>query len=105
MSTFAALADYASFQDEDQQVWRPDFFWFHPFLVASFFAPFRPRAARGAAAPAADAPGQIAWLNMLGSVFFMVSAFAASCCPADSWSTTRSPWGTLFGAVCSSAPP
>lgn len=100
VSTFAALADYASFQDEDQQVWRPDFFGSTLFLVASFFA-LLALEQRGLRRQLRTLPGQIAWLNMLGSVFFMVSAFAAFVLPSGQLvDDALAVGGTLFGAVC-----
>ena len=100
LSTFAALTHYATYSGEDQNVWRPDFFGSTLFLVSSAFAI--------AALPRANRhhqlrtwPGRIAWLNMLGSVLFMLSALASFVLPTGSdLDDALAVSGTLFGAVC-----
>lgn len=100
VSTFAALADYTSFQDEDQQVWRPDFLGSTLFLVASAFALLALEEHR-IRAQLKTLPGQIAWVNMLGSVLFMLSAVAAFVLPSGNLvDDALAVSGTLFGAVC-----
>ncbi|WP_395656099.1 hypothetical protein [Nocardioides sp.] len=100
VSTFAALADYTSFQDVDQQVWRPDFFGSTLFLVASAFA-LLALEQHGLRQQLRTLPGQIAWINMLGSILFMLSAIAAFVLPSGvPVDDALAVGGTLFGAVC-----
>lgn len=100
VSTFAALAHNATVQEEDRRVWRPDFFGSTLFLVASVFGilavgrflSFRPK----------SLPWRIAWLNMIGSIFFMASALASYVLPSsgDLLSSRVAVGGTLLGAIC-----
>jgi hypothetical protein len=100
ISTLAALAHNATAHEQDRRVWRPDFYGSTLFLVASLFAilalgrllSFRPR----------SFPWSIAWLNMIGSIFFMASAIASFVLPSSGEliSNPVSVGGTLLGAVC-----
>ena len=100
-STFAALAHNLSASEADKHVWRPDVFGSVLFLVSSAFAisalgagSWRPRLR--------DLPWWIAWLNMLGSVAFMVSAIAGFVVPSTGTmlDLRLDNAGTLIGAVC-----
>ena len=100
LSTAAALLHNATVKQQDRRVWRPDFYGSTLFLVASVFAllalgrllSFRPR----------SFPWWIAWLNMLGSIFFMASALASFVLPAtgELINSQISIVGTLLGAFC-----
>ena len=100
ISTFAALLHNVTVQQQDRRVWRPDFYGSTLFLVASLFAilalgrllSFRPR----------SFPWWIAWLNMIGSIFFMASALASFVLPSSGELINNpvSVGGTLLGAVC-----
>jgi hypothetical protein len=100
VSTLLALAHNATVQEENRRVWRPDFFGSTLFLVASVFGilavgrllSFQPR----------SFPWRIAWLNMIGSIFFMASALASYVLPSsgDQLNTRIAVGGTLLGAVC-----
>jgi hypothetical protein len=100
ISTLAAIAHNATVQQTDRRVWRPDFFGSTLFLVSSAFAilalgrflSFRPR----------SIPWHIAWLNMIGSVFFMLSALASYVLPTtgELINSPVSITGTLLGALC-----
>jgi uncharacterized membrane protein YhaH (DUF805 family) len=100
-STFAALAHNLSAVQADKHVWRPDVFGSVLFLVSSAFAisalrvGFRRLRLR-------DLPWWIAWLNMLGSVAFMVSAIAGFVIPSTGTVLDLPLYnaGTLLGAVC-----
>jgi hypothetical protein len=100
-TTTAALVVGLSATEEDQQVWRPDFFGSVLFLVSSAFA----LAALGRAwrswAPH-DLTWSIAWLNMLGSVAFMVSAVGSFVVPSSGnpMNLVWSDGGTFLGALC-----
>jgi hypothetical protein len=100
-STFAVLAHNVTVEEQDQNIWRPDFYGSTLFLVASAFGilavggrflSFQPR----------SWPWCIAWLNMVGSIFFMASALASYVLPSTG-ELLNSPLavaGTLLGAVC-----
>jgi hypothetical protein len=100
ISTFAALLHNVTVKQQDRRVWRPDFFGSTLFLVASLFAilalgrllSFRLR----------SFPWWIAWLNMIGSIFFMASALASFVLPSSGELINNpvSVGGTLLGAVC-----
>lgn len=99
VSTIAALAHNATVAQEQRYVWRPDAVGSTFFLIASVLAvlaigrfwSWAPR----------SASWRIAWLNMLGSVFFGLSALAAYILPSGDVVNVRiSVGGTLLGAVC-----
>ena len=73
ISTFAALAHNASVAQVDRHVWRPDVFGSILFLVASAFAILALGGRFLSLAPR-SVDWWIAWVNMLGSILFMVSA-------------------------------
>lgn len=99
VSTFAALVHNATTSQVDRYVWRPDVFGSILFLVSSAFA-----------VAAIGGTGQlqrhsqvwrIAWLNMVGSILFMLSAIGSFVLPTDQAVSVRaSIVGTLLGAVC-----
>jgi hypothetical protein len=100
-STFAALAHNLSASEALRHVWRPDFFGSILFLVASGLAIsalgagfWRPRLR--------DFPWWIAWVNMFGSVAFMVSAVAGFVVPRTDTvlDLPLDNAGTLIGALC-----
>ena len=102
VSTFAALAHNATVGEEDRRVWRPDLVGSTLFLVASAFGILRPQRPDPGTARADLAPRSIAWLNMVGSVFFMASAVASYVLPstAATLAPEVSGTGTLLGALC-----
>ncbi|MEU7907590.1 hypothetical protein [Actinoplanes sp. NPDC049118] len=99
-STLAALLQNLSADQQDRHVWRPDFLGSTLFLVSSAFGilavgsfwSWRPR----------SLPWNIAWLNMLGSIFFMASALASYVLPGsgDVLDDRLAVAGTLLGALC-----
>jgi hypothetical protein len=100
VSTFAALLHNVTVKQQDRRIWRPDLYGSTLFLVASVFAilaigrflSFRPR----------SLPWWIAWLNMIGSIFFMASALASYVLPTtgEFINSQISIAGTLLGALC-----
>ena len=100
LSTAAALVRNATVQEQDRNVWRPDLFGSILFLVASTFGilalgrfwSLRPR----------SLPWQIAWFNMVGSIFFMASALASFVLPSSGEviNTRVTVAGTMLGALC-----
>jgi hypothetical protein len=101
VSTFAALAHNATVQEVDQHVWRPDIFGSTLFLVASFFA-ILALGGRLFTWQSASLDWWIAWINMLGSIFFMWSALGSYVVPGtgDLLNPRASIGGTLLGAAC-----
>ena len=102
-TTFAALHTGFTVKQEDFRVWSPDFFGSVCFLLASWLAVEEVRGpGRTWAERRADIGWRIAWLNMMGSVFFMVSALAAFVLPdtGDLVSATLDNSGTFLGALC-----
>jgi hypothetical protein len=103
MTTTAALHTGFSVRQEDFRVWSPDFLGSVCFLVASWLAVEEVRGTgRSRAERRADVGRRIAWLNMVGSVFFMASAVAAFVLPdtGDLLSASVANSGTLLGALC-----
>jgi hypothetical protein len=100
VSTFAALAANATAAEEDRHVWRPDVFGSTLFLAAGAFG-LLAVSSRTSARPSPSARG-IAWLNMIGSVFFMASAVTSYVLPATAelLDAQISSAGTLLGALC-----
>jgi hypothetical protein len=100
ISTLAALAHNATAQQEDRRVWRPDFYGSTLFLVASGFAILA--AGRALSFQPRSFPWCIAWLNMIGSILFMISALASYVLPTtgELINSSVSVAGTLLGALC-----
>ena len=101
ISTFAALAHNLSAAEEDQHVWRPDMYGSTLFLVASAYG-ILALGGRVLRISARSPAWWIAWVNMAGSVFFMVSALASYVVPStgDLVDSEVAVAGTLLGAVC-----
>jgi hypothetical protein len=100
ISTLAALAHNATAQQEDRRVWRPDFFGSTLFLVSSAFAILA--LGRFLSFRTKSFAWYIAWLNMIGSIFFMISALASYVLPTtgELINSPVSIAGTLLGALC-----
>ena len=102
VTTFEALNTALTVHQQNLRVWSPDFFGSICFLVASWFA------VKEEAAPGQrrwrwnEIPWRIVWLNMVGSIFFMLSAIAAFVRPATAEvvSARIDNSGTFLGAVC-----
>ena len=100
VSTGFAISSELTASQSHHLVWVPDFVGSILFLVSSGFAIV-------AVGPVLEIESglvswQIAWLNMIGSVFFMASAVGSYVLPASSreidarWATL----GTFLGAIC-----
>jgi hypothetical protein len=100
LSTGAALVHNLSVEQEDQHVWRPDFFGSILFLVASVYAILA--LGRFLRLDLRSVAWWIAWVNLLGSVLFMASALAGYVLPGSGEliDVRASILGTLLGAVC-----
>jgi YrhK-like protein len=101
VTTTAALVTGLSATQEDQQVWRPDFFGSVLFLVSSAFA-LAVLGQRWRTWSLSDPEWSIAWLNMMGSIAFMVSAIGSFVVPASGnpMNLTWADSGTFVGALC-----
>ena len=100
VSTLAALAHNATAKQEDRRVWRPDLYGSTLFLVASVFAILA--VGRFLSFQPSSHPWRIAWLNMIGSILFMISALASYVLPTtdELINSPVSIIGTLLGALC-----
>ena len=95
VTTFTAMNDALSTEQEDIRVWAPDAFGSVCFLLASGLA-------LAAVWSQRDAPWRIAWLNMLGSVFFGIAAVTSWVVPdtGELLNTAATNAFTFLGAVC-----
>ena len=99
--TFLALYDNWSVSQEDRLVWRPDVIGSICFLVASYLAWAEVCHSVGRLR-FRDLSWWIVVLNLLGSVFFGMSAIGAYVNP-DTDDVTNLRWdngGTFLGALC-----
>lgn len=100
VSTFSALMSLSP-AGERQDVWRPDVYGSAAFLISSLLA-VHACSDRDRLWDPASRSWKATWLNLLGSVAFGVSAFAARI-PAgavDVANPTIEDAGTFAGAVC-----
>jgi hypothetical protein len=100
LNTYAALFEGLDRHSQRGLVWLPDAVGSVCFLVASGLAVVAVRRARTAGG--GDRRGsEIAWLNLLGSIFFMVSALASVVLKTgEELNLEAATWLTLAGAVC-----
>jgi hypothetical protein len=100
-STLAATVHNLTAAEADKHVWRPDFFGSVLFLVSSAYA-ISALGARLRRPQWRLLPWWIAWVNMLGSLAFMVSAIASFVVPSTNTllDLTLANAGTFLGAVC-----
>jgi hypothetical protein len=100
LAALAALAGNASVQQQDHHVWRPDVSGSTLFLVSSVFGLLAVGSGRGARRR--SLPRWIAWLNMAGSILFMVAALAGYVLPSSGevLNIRVDLAGTLLGALC-----
>ena len=99
--TFLALHDNWSVSQEDRLVWRPDLIGSICFLVASYLAWAEVCHSAGRLR-FRDLSWWIVVLNLLGSVFFGISAIGAYV-NQDTGHVTNLRWdngGTILGALC-----
>ena len=102
ITTLAALIDVqGNHAVSNQVVWRPDAFGSVLFLVSSVIA-LMPAVRVARHEHVRDRSWAIAMLNMVGSIFFGISAIGAFVIP-DTDELLNSAWsngGTFWGAVC-----
>lgn len=100
LNTYAALFDGLDRHSQNSLVWLPDAVGSVCFLVASWLAVVVVRRARASGSGDRRA-GEIAWLNMGGSIFFMVSALASVVVKTgEQLNLEAATWFTFAGAVC-----
>jgi hypothetical protein len=101
LTTFFALDDALSAQQEDRVVWTPDALGSICFLVASQLA-YAEAGHRWISWKPGDLGWRIAALNLLGSIFFGISAVAGYVQPStgDLLDAALDTSGTFWGAVC-----
>jgi hypothetical protein len=101
ITTFAALNDALDTRQSELRVWAPDALGSVCFLVASYLALAEASHAYLAWRPA-DRAWQISALNMLGSVFFGISAVTSFIVPStgSEWNIVATDAFTFLGAVC-----
>jgi hypothetical protein len=101
VNTFNAMKTGLTVHEQNRHIWGPDFVGSICFLVASwlFWSEVGGPTGRG---PGLNTPWWINALNMLGSVFYMLSAIAAFVLPdtGDLLNATIANMGTLLGALC-----
>lgn len=101
VTTFAALNDALDVQQQLTRIWTPDVLGSICFLVASYLA-----LAEVGHAPLSWRPNDTGWriaaLNMLGSIFFGISAIASFILPStgELLSLEATNLFTFLGAIC-----
>lgn len=101
VSTAFAINTSLTLTQTNRLIWAPDFVGSILFLVSSAFA-VRAVSPRFFTWNLRDLDWRIAWLNMVGSMFFMLSAIGSVLLP-DTGSALNSQWaaaGTFAGALC-----
>lgn len=99
ISTFAVLAHNLTVAEEDHRIWRPDIYGSILFLLASGIGVAAVRQAHES--PPRSATWWTAWLNLAGSVAFMLSAIGSYVLPdSDDLDLRLAVGGTLLGALC-----
>lgn len=101
VSTAFAINTSLTLAQSNRLIWAPDFVGSVLFLVSSAFAVLAVSTPFLSWSPH-DIGWRIAWINMLGSVFFMLSALGSVLLPATG-AMFDSRWaalGTLLGALC-----
>ena len=100
LNTYAALDSNLDRHSQNNLIWLPDAVGSACFLIASWLAVVVVRRSRDAAAWDRRTAG-IAWLNLLGSVFFGFSAVASVVLKTgEQLNVDVATWMTFAGAVC-----
>jgi len=100
INTFDAMATGLTVHQQNLRIWTPDFIGSICFLVASVLAVLA--LGEGWWPRHRDRPWWETMINLAGSVFFMIAAFAAFVRPSttDLLDASLANSGTLLGAVC-----
>ncbi len=101
VSTFDAMQDGLSTQQENRLVWTPDVFGSACFLVSGALA-YRVAARPGLLPARWDRESTMAAVNLVGCVLFGVSAVAAYVVPSSGsiLDLAAANWSTSLGALC-----
>jgi YrhK-like protein len=101
VSTFDAMQDGLSTQQDDRLVWTPDVFGSACFLVSGALA-YRVAARAGLLPARWDRESTMAAVNLVGCVLFGVSAVAAYVVPSSGsiLDLAAANWSTSLGALC-----
>ncbi len=100
LNTYAALDDNLDRHSQNLLIWLPDALGSVAFLIASAIAVVVVRRARGGPGASREAR-EIAWINLLGSVFFGFSAIASVVLKTgEQLNLEAAAWLTLAGAIC-----
>lgn len=101
LSTYSALQESLSTQQENRLVWAPDVFGSACFLVSGALA-YRVTAGRGLLPRPMDRAGTTAAVNLLGCVLFGISALASFVVPSTGSILDLAVvnWCTALGALC-----
>jgi hypothetical protein len=101
VSTFDAMQDGLSTQEEDRLIWTPDLFGSACFLVSGALA-YRVTTGPGVRPARRDRDWTMAAVNLVGCVLFGVSAVASYVVPSSGsiLDLAASNWCTVLGALC-----
>jgi hypothetical protein len=97
LSTYDALQETLTVQEEDRLIWTPDLIGSAAFLISGVLA-YRVAAAAGRR----DRDWRMAAINLAGCVLFGVSAIGAYIVPStgSELDLALANWGTSLGALC-----
>jgi hypothetical protein len=103
-STFAAMQDDLSTQQEDRLIWAPDLFGSAAFLVSGALA-YRVATGPRVLPAHAGREWRMAAVNLAGCVLFGISAIASYIVPSTGsiLDLAAANWTTSLGALCSSS--
>jgi YrhK-like protein len=101
VSTFDAMRDSLSAQQENRLVWAPDLFGSSAFLVSGVLA-YRVATGPRLLPTRRDRPWTMAAVNLVGCILFGISAVASYVVPATGsiLDLAASNWTTALGALC-----
>jgi hypothetical protein len=97
LSTYDALQETLTVQEEDRLIWTPDLIGSAAFLISGVLA-YRVAAAAGRR----DRDWRMAAINLAGCMLFGVSAIGAYIVPStgSELDLALANWGTSLGALC-----
>ncbi|MFI7065196.1 hypothetical protein ACIBL3_29675 [Kribbella sp. NPDC050124] len=101
LSTYSAMQESLSTQQENRLIWTPDVFGSACFLVSGVLA-YRVAAGPGFHPRRMDRAGTTAAVNLLGCVLFGISAIASFVVPSTGsiLNLAAANWCTALGALC-----
>jgi len=101
LSTFSAMQESLSTQQEDRLIWTPDLFGSVCFLVSGILA-YRVTAGPGLRPKRLDREWTTSAVNLLGCVLFGISALASYVVPSSGsiLDLAAANWCTALGALC-----